>query len=148
MSFVLVRMVVRSTHHQTAWELLGTVDSKLVRRVERKIPLILSDGICRQNMWKVCIIAAFQRNHFQRFISMYLLFFFSMFSQITKLFCNLFTQKKSQSLMTKYIFQTQNILVCTLKIVPFVVQYTIYLRSIIFLLILYYTISKINYYIL
>ena len=52
-------MVVRSTHHQTAWELLGTVDSKLVRRVERKIPLILlSDGICRQDMWKVCIIAA------------------------------------------------------------------------------------------
>ena len=78
-SFVLVRMVVRSTHHQTAWELLGTVDSKLVRRVERKIPLILSDGICRQNMWKVCIIAAFQRNHFQRFISMYYMYYFLFF---------------------------------------------------------------------
>ena len=93
MSFVLVRMVVRSTHHQTAWELLGTVDSKLVRRVERKIPLILSDGICRQNMWKVCIIAAFQRNHFQRFISMYLLFFFYVFTNNKTFLQFIYTEK-------------------------------------------------------
>ena len=56
----VVRMVVRSTRHQTAWELLGTDDSKLVRRVERK-PLIIRLNAAK--MYGKFIIAAFQRNH-------------------------------------------------------------------------------------